>query len=398
MAVLDGQNGAYLKVAALTWLGLTLLCIAICVFADPYRLFGTSPVRGLTLLKPRIYQQLVMAKTVQLDRVRPRTLLLGNSRVENGFDPASPLWPAHMQPVFNAGLPGYDMFWAARMLDEALSQGPVKTIVLQADFPDFLGRPVPADHERSVSDDERRLHVDRAGRVNGSRFTASLSDAAHATLTLDALVDSLTTLTQQDARFGVTMTPAGFNPLHQYELDVRQIGYAGLFAQKLAAYRSQLQHAFHPDFSHPERIEDFRYLQHILRTADKNDAKLIIFIPPYHAEFLQLIRDQGLWPEFEAWKRALVRAIASEVAAKSSKSEVELVDFSGDNAFIQESVPQKGDTRAMMRWYWEPGHFKSALGNEVLKRLLTGHGQFGESLFLSSSANMAGTEARSARQ
>jgi hypothetical protein len=34
-----------------------------------------------------------------------------------------------------------------------------------------------------------------------------------------------------------------------------------------------------------------------------------------------------------------------------------------------ESVPAKGDRRTEMRWYWEAGHFKSALGDRVLARM-----------------------------
>jgi hypothetical protein len=378
LAVLDGSPRTYLKTAVLTWLGLSLLCVALCIFADPYRLFGTPALEGLTALKPRSYQQLLMAKTVLLDRARARTLLLGNSRVENGFDPDSRVWPAHMQPVFNAGLPGYDMAMAERMLDEALADGGgLKTVILEADFPDFLRPSVAADYERPLSDDEKRLKVDRDGARNGARTIQLGQDWLHAALTLDALYDSAVTLLNQNPRFGATMTPAGFNPLREYELEVRRIGYEGLFAQKEAAYRLQMGRAFHADFRHPEQSENFRFLRRIIQKAAKNDIKLLIFVPPYHARFLQIVRDQGLWPEFENWKRALVQVVAANAGPGV---DVELVDFSGPSPFVAELVPSKGDTGSAMRWYWEPGHYKSALGDEVLKRLITGQGAFGETL------------------
>ena len=380
MAVLEHRAGTYLKVAGLTWLALSLLCVALCVFADPYRLFGTPTVEGLTTLKPRSYQQLVMAQTVQLDRIRPRTLLLGNSRVENGFDPDSAVWPAQMRPVFNAGLPGHDMFTASRMLDEALTGGRVKTVILEADFQDFLTRPTPLDYLPPLSDGEKRLRVDRAGRRNGTRKWQLLDDSLHSTLTIDALYDSITTLVRQNSRFGVTMTPTGFNPLREYELEVRQIGYAGLFAQKTAAYQLQFAHAFHPDFLRSERTENFRYLQRIISTTGKNGVKLVVFIPPYHARFLDIIHDTGLWQEFENWKRALVRVVANANAANGKRVDIELVDFSGYNSFSEERVPPNGDTHSVMHWYWEPGHYKSTLGDEVLRRLITRQGQFGERL------------------
>jgi hypothetical protein len=367
-------------VAGLTWLSLSLLCVALCVFADPYRLFGMPTIKGLTALKPRSYEQLMMAQTVQLDRIRPRTLLLGNSRVENGFDPDSAVWPAQMRPVFNAGLPGHDMFTASRMLDEALIGGRLKTVILEADFQDFLTRPTPLDYSPPLSDSERRLRVDRAGGQNDDRKWQLLEDALHSTLTIDALYDSITTLAKQDPRFGVTMTPAGFNPLHEYELEVRQIGYAGLFAQKITAYRQRFAHVYRPDFLRPEQTENFRYLQRIISTTGKNRAKLIVFIPPYHARFLDIIHDVDLWQEFESWKRALVRVVANANAANGEQADIELVDFSGYNSFSEERVPPSGDTHSTMQWYWEPGHYKSTLGDEVLRRLITGQGHFGERL------------------
>jgi hypothetical protein len=166
--------------------------------------------------------------------------------------------------------------------------------------------------------------------------------------------------------------------LHQYALDAGRIGYEGLFARQEAADRQHYSSAFHPDFLHPGRTESFRSLSRIIRIAHSHGVRLVIFIPPYHVRYLQIIRDAGLWPEFESWKRALVRVTAR--ADMGGQPAVELVDFSGASAFTAEPVPPKGDTSAMMRWYWDPGHYKPALGDEVLRRLITGRGRFGERL------------------
>ena len=36
-----------------------------------------------------------------------------------------------------------------------------------------------------------------------------------------------------------------------------------------------------------------------------------------------------------------------------------------------------GNTRSVTRWYWEAGHFKSALGERILQRILGGETAFG---------------------
>ena len=370
---------SYLVVAAVVWACLSMACIALSVFADPYRMFATPAIPGLTALKPRIYEQAALAKTYQLERVRPRTLLLGNSRVENGFDPQSEVWPKSWQPVFNAGLAGEDLFMAWRMLQEAVAAGPVKNVIVAVDFPDFLTQPVPGGPPLpAISDDERRLLVARSGGKNAARQLQVWRDRMASTLTIDALTDSLITLADQNPDASVTMRRQGFNPLHEYAADIANIGYHGLFAQKIAAYRERFKTYPHPDFSRPTQIEDFTYLVRIIHTAAERHDRLILFIPPYHQTLLGIIDDTGLWLEFESWKRALVRVVETQKRSLGlTARDIELVDFSGYNAYTMEPVPAKNDLHAQTRWYWEPGHYKASLGDVVLARLISGTGDFG---------------------
>lgn len=366
---------SYILVAAGAWFGLVLACVALSVFVDPYRLFGTKPIAGLTALKPRIYQQSGIAKTYQLERIKPRTLLLGNSRVQNGFDPRSAAIPANWQPVFNAGMAGKDLFTSLRLLQEANAVAPVQTVILCVDFTDFLKTATAPGALPPMSDDEMRLLVDRDGKPNPERDAQLWRDRYAATLTISALYDDFVTLADQRPRSSVTMYPNGYNPLHEYGFYVRQTGYYGLFSQKTAAYRVQFQKYPHPDFHHPMRLANFRYLVEIIHIARAHHERLILFIPPYHAQFLDIVRATGFWNDFDEWKNVLAGIVTSESAGT-----VELADFSGYNAFTTESVPPKHDLHHQMRWYWEAGHYKAALGDIMLKRLISGSGAFGKTL------------------
>ena len=104
-------------------------------------MFGTPVTPGWTALKPRIYQQTGIAKTYQLERVAPRTLLLGNSRIEIGLDPQSHEWPGDAQPVFNAAEDGRGLPLALAMLREAIAVRVPDTVVLGLDILDFLENP-----------------------------------------------------------------------------------------------------------------------------------------------------------------------------------------------------------------------------------------------------------------
>jgi len=45
---------------------------------------------------------------------------------------------------------------------------------------------------------------------------------------------------------------------------------------------------------------------------------------------------------------------------------VQLFDFSGYNEFTTERVPPPADRHSAMRWHWDAGHYKVALGDEML--------------------------------
>jgi hypothetical protein len=363
----------YIAWMAGTVLALAAVTIALAIVADPYDLFGTK--LGWNEIKPRVYQQAALAKTTLLERARPATLLIGNSRIEIGFDPDSAEWPAAAQPVFNAAEAGTSLWTAARRLEDADAVAPPKLVVVGLDFPDFMQRPSdPASPLPLKSADDKRMRVDRNGQPNPERALQMWRDRFAATLTFDALYDSVATLLGQDRQSGVTMTQAGLNPLREYSIAVHRIGYAGLFQQKNEVYAAQYRRAPALDYSDPGRIESFRYLARIIAAARAHDEHLILVIHPYHAQYLDLLKNAGLWPAFAAWKDALVRTVA---ASRMPAGAITLYDFSGYNAVSTEPVPKEGDHRSTMRWYWESGHYKSALGDKMIARFFGRDPSFG---------------------
>lgn len=362
-----------------TVIGLCCLAIALTVAVDPYRMYGTPAVPGWTVLKPRIFTHYFPAKLYQLERVRPNTLLLGNSRVEAGLNPQSAQWSASDRPVYNAALAGRGLRAALDMLCDAVAIHPPKTVILGLDIVDFLEKPnrLPPSAP-PIRADERRLLVDRDGRPNPDRLLQMWRDRWATTLTIDAVVDSMTTLLEQDPQDDSTITPLGFNPMNEYRWFVKRQGYHTLFSQKNEMYMKEYKDSPAPDFIHPLRYASFRYLKDIMDICVAHKIRLLMFIHPYHADFLDMLHKDGLWRSFMAWKRALVRVTQAWMPAGSD--DPRLFDFSGYNAFTTEPVPPSGDLHAAMRWYWESGHYKSALGEKMLARMLHGVPGFGVAL------------------
>jgi hypothetical protein len=365
---------AYLLTMAGTIVALAVFTIVFAIFVDPYRMFGTPSVPGITELKPRAAEQMGIAKTYQLERTAPKTLLLGNSRTEIGLDPMSGQFPPEQRPVFNASYPGRDVCASLLMLRDAIAVQVPERIILGVDFQDMLaiGGSWPTDLEQ-------RLLVDQNGRPNPQRERQLWSDRVAATLTIDALLDSMTTLLNQDSTDGATMTELGFNPLREYRDFVTRSGYYGLFSAKNALYHRQYAVLPMPNFSRPSPAmarRDGCFIE-IAKLAIAHHIQLIIYIHPYHATFLDMLDYFGFWDSFEDWKRHLAAQVAD---LDPDETEIRILDFSGYNEFTTEAVPAPGDTKSEMRWYWEPGHYKSALGEHILERIIYGRTRFGRVL------------------
>jgi hypothetical protein len=170
------------------------------------------------------------------------------------------------------------------------------------------------------------------------------------------------------------MTSLGYNPLHEYLRFVRQSGYCELFAQKNADYEQSYRNSPRPDFSHPDRVAGLRYLHTIMAVAAEHRVRLILYIHPYHSDYLEMLHRLGLWNSFEEWKRTLVREVEADQNAQEP-----LFDFADYNAITTERVPPRGDTQSEMRWYWDSGHYKSALGDKLLAAMF-GRPQWGRIL------------------
>ena len=200
-----------------------------------------------------------------------------------------------------------------------------------------------------------------------------------ATLTIDALVDSIVTLFNQNPLKSATMTALGFNPMRDYQEFVDRGGYYSLFSAKRSAYRKQYAAYAKPDFAHPSPTIAWRdrCLFELATLATEHRIQLTLYIHPYHADYLDMLGDLRLWESFEDWKRHLVRQVAE---LQHGSADIRIFDFSGYNEFTTEPVPYPGDTKSEMRWYWEPGHYKSALGEHILERIVHGRTHFGRVL------------------
>jgi hypothetical protein len=328
---------------------LVLLAGAVNLAIDPYGLFGAPAIPGVNAKKSEAYNHVRLAKQQRLLRLQPATLLIGNSRVDVGLDPESPLWPVRMQPVVNMGVPGEGLEGSLASLRLALRETPATTIFLGLDFTDFLSL-APSDDPDAAQPDAL------APTIPAVLFSTS------------ALADSLLTVIDQSRPYATAMTAAGFNPMADHEAIIAREGHFALADKKnrenLARLLARSASVFHAD-GHPGA--PLQQLAALLAEAATARIRVIAIIYPFHAEFLQSIALSGRGPAFAAWKRA-VAARFWPVALPGWA----LWDFGVYGPETVEPFPPEGDRQARMRYWWEPGHFKAAFGERMLAQVLTG--------------------------
>ncbi|MEF2265316.1 hypothetical protein V3C40_00870 [Janthinobacterium sp. LS2A] len=341
--------------------------IIVCAFVfivDPYGVYGIVRRDHFNAVKPGLTRYQSQIKQEHALRLRPQFIILGNSRAEIGFDPRASALSA-LGAGYNLAIPGTGLATSASQFAQ-LRQAGVKprTVIVGMEFIDFLN-PAVAPAVRQAPAAAAPAHGRADWRFDALFSLASVKDAVH-------------TLRIQHDGEAATMSADGFNPLLDYGAHARRDGYHKMFAQRARESAANLGRKSTRGLA----TEDFQLLRTFLlaMAATQADIKLVIY--PYHAQMLAMFEDAGLWPLFEEWKDQLVLAIG-EVRARYPDAHISLTDFSGYGAYNCEPIPAANERSKATRWYWEAGHFKKALGDIVLRRVMSPQetapddGQFG---------------------
>lgn len=355
-------------------IALLLLLITTTGFnylVDPYGLFATPRISGFNEKKPTANTRVRIVKPYQVTRIQPHALIVGNSRPEMGLDPTHVCWSAEKRPVYSLTTPGASVYMQVRQTQHALSTTPAKLVIVGVDFLDFLV--VPENHDDpyqwppSVREFEHRLSITATGQDNDAYWWQSIKDYMTTALSLDTLEDSLLTITAQGNINASNQTTLGFNPAKDYLDIIRSEGQAILFQQKndqvistLLGKNWSIYHTGH------RWSRDFETLKRLMDTSKERGIELILFINPYHAQYLESIRQTGLWPLFEQWKRELVKLT-------NNYTNNSIWDFSGYNTYTTEAAPVDKETTGIMKWFWEPAHYRKELGDLMLVRMLANY-------------------------
>ena len=356
-----------------TWVtslaGLALVVGAVNMFVDPYDLFGMPRIAGISLLKPITKNHAMLAKTFQVARAHPVTVLIGSSPVHIGVDAAASAWPPEMRPVYNYGIPGaYETSTSLGTLQEAVATGGVQNAVVFLDFQNFFS---PENPDRVLLEAERRFRFRPDGTPNPDRRLQRADDMFLSMETMGALLDSLTTIALQQRSNVLNLAPDGSGSEAEFIDAARSDGMYDLFAQKDAFEVQRAAKLARIMAGWRGTLPDIDAVAAIIAFAKAHEVKLTLVIAPHHFDAVELYWRVGLWPRVEQLKAELVTLVAAQSDSRLAGGDkaVKLWDFLDYSSFNTEPVPPPGDRRTATAWFWEPTHFKKQLGEVMIRRM-----------------------------
>ncbi len=343
-------------------LGFAAVVAGVNLLVDPYDVFGTPRIAGISALKPAAKNHAMLAKTYQVARAHPVTVLIGSSSTHIGIDAADPAWPEAMRPVYNYGIPGgYATSTSLETLREAIGRGGVRYAIVFLDFQNFF---VPEKPATTRGEDARRFHLLPDGSDNPDRPGQVASDMFLSLATAGAFVDSLTTVAGQRSANLLNLAPDGSSNEADFSNAVRSDGMHDLFAQKEAFELERAVWLRRAMAGWAGTLPNLDIVASMIDLCRAHAVKLTLVITPHHADALELYWRTGLWPRVEQLKAELAGMVASRDA------DVPVWDFMDYSAFSIEAVPPQGDRRTATRWFWEPTHFKKQLGHIMIEEIV----------------------------
>ncbi|XLZ71514.1 hypothetical protein ABT364_05970 [Massilia sp. SR12] len=356
----------YLAIAA----GIPLLLVGgvsgLNYTMDPYLIHQWGSPQVQRLRQP-IEKLNAWGKTYAIAVYRPATIYLGNSRTELGLAvPAG--GPAR---VFNAALSGATLGDAIRMLGHARQVAPLREVIWGLDAPSF-----------TLSQGNMELEAGLLARDGSYLVRRTLLDLQRG-VSIDMTRESLALL-RGSAESVCHASLARYGQRDGACMRHRIAGWGGTGAVVSARTREFLRGEGPSGSALPALAE-------AIRSACQ--LKWRLYINPTHAMTIDALYRAGKGVRYEAWLAALA-GLGQDLRAAGC--EVRIYDFSGFNSVTSEAVPRPGD-RADMQNYWEPSHYREAVGGAILARLAGGRAGsdgFGSELLpITMAARIAGLRA-----
>jgi hypothetical protein len=308
----------FLVVFALSVGGVAAGAVAVNLIVDPLGISpATGTIGGVNQAKVARSGKDQLHKPIDVVIARPRTVVVGTSRILQAFDPdylAGTQWG----PAYNYGFPGANIDEVVAHFEQFIVRSPkIEHVYVELFFPVALTRSEP--------------HLDSYA----ARFAKLL-------FSWSALHDSLET---------VWANRLIQRRLHSSPPWVLQNGMQNYL--QISPLNNFRAYPAYVAGTAPRYIVDDALavpLTRMRRAAEARSVDLVYFVSPMHAIQLHHLYQTGNWPAMEQWKRLLAR-------------DPDVRDFSSYNSVTAE--PISGD----MRFWMDPNHFTPRTAELILDAL-----------------------------
>jgi len=348
---------------------------------DPSGLFNLVRVDGVNSPKTETLKKEKLLKAMLVHKIKPEIAVLGSSRVAAGMDPNHRVFGDYF-PRYNLGIGGSNIYAIRRYLQHVEANHSLKKVVIGLDFFGFNIKNKNFNHLETI---DGKL----AAYSDGARNIGYIKDVILSNLfSLSALSSAFDTLSHAPAYTGVIIEPlSGLQQAYyqgellDFSQDVEEYKAVPVlktlnrnrpphevfletergFVKGIYLLGVQREYYFESPDGRESSLDELRKIIHICK---RSHIDLRLFISPVHARLLEAIRNIGLWPVFEQWKRELVNVSNEQYGTEEQV--VPIWDFSGYNSVTSERVLDEG---ILMHYYYDSSHYRLAVGRMILDRM-----------------------------
>jgi len=336
-------------VTLFAWITLPFLMLTCCL---NYLIDGSSThhLPGETSVFHRTTEHSALSKLHYLSRENPETIYFGSSRVEVGL-PANPDL-VEGGKVYNAGLSGASLGQWVPFVRHNLALTEPKKIVVGIEFTAFTTKAGTSDLDLSLLSSNYITYLIK-------RIPLDLSQS----LSLKATLNSIKAITAsyKDEAFDLGLSKsnlgqstAAFMQRAEYDAADKE-------------FKKRLKQAFAKPSKDIADKKSWLLFDNLVAEICQKNIVTRIYIHPTHALTFYAIRQNGEWSEFEQWKIDLAK-LATRY--QRQQCDIRIVDFSGYNSITTETI-QSWSPKKALQYYWEVSHYKSNVGELILKRLFS---------------------------
>ncbi|MDM5272539.1 hypothetical protein PGH07_10160 [Sulfurovum sp. zt1-1] len=314
-----------------------LLIGGINYIVDPYSTRNTDLVNTK---KVQAYQNERLIKIIKVGQIKPRSIILGTSRAEFGYDPGHDYF---VKPSYNMAIGGGSMYEIEHNLVWAIEQGRLEQVLLVIDY-----AMLTAMKQKLVPEFDQLFTFQY---IYGYLFSYStLKRSIEILLGIDIDSSMYCEDGQMDDRFN-------------QKLLTERGGHLAVMNKDESIYYQHTSKNYTYIDTGKNSFSDF---EKFINLCYENNIKLDIVFGPSHIRQWEALDYYVGYDRWLQWKKDIVRSV-NTISKRYHQPPYRVIDFSVYHPLTAEEVPS--DPTKNMKYHWEGSHYKKALGLIVLDRL-----------------------------